>query len=811
MTNIQAREVARGTFGSFYLTVITPGGERFDLTTLRGAPVEMGAMSFTDPFSYESFSFRLPQVSMMDRPGHGDLRWMRPNSMVMIQLLRDAESGVVQWNSPPARGLQTFRREKWAQYAKYQESRRKLEAEALRDQTFVGRDPASFGTSEAEAEAIRRLQSQFTSYERSDYFRPGRPLPSTDLELENREVFLEPWWVGYIVGFDWDWSSNGSSANVSCRGWLHMLDNYLAKPEYHIQPMSYEWAIVRQFLLRPDLRIPPPAVRWPKWWTKAYTHDPDHQWFHIPSDLTDGEKFSGMLTRDTGTFTPVLTGYIQGLLSAMYTERGQWTLRMEGVQPVLQHRDHLTADGPDTLLVSLAQPGVSLSVSEDWQASANVVYGTGTQLNDIGYSGMQFTGNGDEIRYVPLAALGSVYPREDNPSLDVTQVTKEVNLQMSDALTRLEAESVAQGHLRRFARPGLTGNMELMTDVIQNGRPVSRYLIRAGDSLRVLGVLGRPGGALFHVNAVTVDFASQRVSLDLDTKFRDKLTVDEVRMRGRDALSMTRKIVAGRYQLPVSDMLFPWNSELGAGVIPSGGSRNAAPFFNRLPYHAQFPYTPWTQKYPPKDYPEFYCHIGPKSANANENWALHPLDDEGAPVGYPVLLAQSAEIIRVEAAAYDENGDVMKVPFHMSLWWTRATDYTSTPVSNTASTYPEGQFYPFHPDAWEAYNPDGTAKSFDATQPWQEGQLIQAWGVYQEAAGYWPGAQSVPGNTPTGLLVDESSLSINATERFDPYDRETNLREPSTVMGAVMFWCDQQGTKDVYFMGRLLRRPPGGN
>ena len=90
------------------------------------------------------------------------------------------------------------------------------------------------------------------------------------------------------------------------------LDNYLAKPEYPQRPLPYEWAIARQFLNKPSLRLHPLRIVWPDWWEQDLRAAGQRaERTCIPAGVTEGENWTGLLTRSTGTWDPVLTSYIQ--------------------------------------------------------------------------------------------------------------------------------------------------------------------------------------------------------------------------------------------------------------------------------------------------------------------------------------------------------------------------------------------------------------------------------------------------------------------------------------------------------------------
>ena len=72
------------SLGYFRLFARPPGGIRREITIFRGAPVRMENASFTDPFTHETASISLPQVTVFDNPGEGDLDWLVANCDIDI-------------------------------------------------------------------------------------------------------------------------------------------------------------------------------------------------------------------------------------------------------------------------------------------------------------------------------------------------------------------------------------------------------------------------------------------------------------------------------------------------------------------------------------------------------------------------------------------------------------------------------------------------------------------------------------------------------------------------------------------------------
>lgn len=639
-------------------------------------------------------------------------------------------------------------------------------------------------------------------------------IPETDVDL----CWMDPdtdepvyRWEGFAEAFE-----NGANGlTVTLRGAGYQADYWLAKPEYVYQPIPYEQAIARQFANRPDSRMGPMLVSWPSWWTTrfALSDYANKDLYLRPTGLEDGQLWSGLVTRSTGSFDKALTGYTQGLLSSMYTEYGQFTVMMEqGRRPVLFHRDRLAAPTASTWVLDMLTPGLDYKLSRDYSQRLNVVYGQGKALNGATYSGMRVSADGTRIWYEPFAARNAVHPQEGNLWFDPTVMRREVNLSFYEGLSEADALSISKGHLQRFSDPGVTGTIAFATDPAQDGVHRSRYLVKAGDSILLNGLYGRPGGVLFHITEC--EHSSQGTSVTVDTKFRDQLTVQEVSMRTRDALAPIRLLTAGSYKPNIPDLLFPWSYADGSGFIPKP-SRN---LFDGSPNNLAFPWEDWTRQRPPRDpqWRDSYIRIGPASDNADNNWAnMQQSLTDFKP--YPVRMSQAGESVLLQIAAFDKNGSIMRVPYHVSIFRTNGVSYSSMPMmgmDDEAANVPylSGQHYPFFERAWEEFATDGTALSPETGRVVQTAEIIAGWGNFYELAGFWP-STSLVGGDATGLLVDEKPFSWDLTDAVYGVDpqrpADENLKDPNRADLQVMIYCDAQVSEEVFFLGRIFRKEPG--
>ena len=241
-------------------------------------------------------------------------------------------------------------------------------------------------------------------------------------------------------------------------------------------------------------------------------------------------------------------------------------------------------------------------------------------------------------------------------------------VRFQDGVDQISAYKIAQGQYQRFAEPGITGTITLTTDArFADGYLCPRMLIRAGRTIRIKGLFGLQEGVLAHVTKSSADFNSLTVNLDFDTKYRDALTVEEVRARTRDALTPLRALQVGKYSNTIQDLILPWSYAEGSGCVPTG----AREFFNeKLPSTAKFPYESYTTQYPPShpSYRGYYIRINPADMlNSNNNWASDGRDGRLL-MSVPIRMSQAGTIRLSQIAAYDKNGNVLPVRFHVSVY-----------------------------------------------------------------------------------------------------------------------------------------------
>lgn len=698
--------------------VQAPGDTPVDVTFFRGSPTQVGTLTSTDPFGDASASLSFPGITIMDRPGAGDLWW-------------------------------------WV------------------------------------------------------------PLANVDILIYNAAGTVVRCWEGYLASEDF----SNDTQTVACKGAMFQADDFLAKPSFPQFPVPYE-LLIKDALNpanQPSLRTHPLRVEFPVDWHTVVPNLDDTPAYLKPWGVAPGEMWTGMTTRSTGGWDGVLTGQVQSLLALMHTESGgQWTIsKRDGRQPVLHVREYLSEPTEETYEVYAGVHGVNVSFSRDFTQSSNVVFAQGSDLAGSTYSGMQVTSDGATTYYSPFSASPNVFPADaSNARLIPGMMRKEQVLKLPSGIDEPAAREIAATQIRKFADPGLTGSIELMTDPIRNGNAISRFLIRAGDTIVVRGLRGTD--VLFHVGEVAMDFSSERVTLTVDTKFRDAITIHEVRARTRDALDPVRLLQVGRYSNTIQDLIKPWSYTEGSGVIPSGGSFDATKLFQvHMPTNERFPWTETTKRYPPKSNPEFYIRVPARDANADNNWSGVTRDNRTG-MGVPIKMAQSGSIRLSQIAAYDADGNLKPVHFFFGVYGSSGISPLSMPMVPPAADgvgmlrpYPQGQRYPLFEGAFEAVRPDGTEQPNKNYLPADGIAQAIAWGTFHEPAGYSPGRYS-QGNGKTGMLTDETTWSFDTSGQpgFDKYSVEGTAKNPTAGMVYALVYCDDSET-DTFFLGRFFRQEPG--
>lgn len=116
---------------------------------------------------------------------------------------------------------------------------------------------------------------------------------------------------------------------------------------------------------------------------------------------------------------------------------------------------------------------------------------------------------------------------QDNPAWDVTRVRVERWRAFPDGTSKFDAVRAARAEIARDSEAGWTGTIGLQVDP---DTTTGRWGIRAGENIRVDGWEG--GSLLLHIASVS-RASDGTVTLDVDSKARDLLTLDAIERRDR--------------------------------------------------------------------------------------------------------------------------------------------------------------------------------------------------------------------------------------------------------------------------------------
>jgi len=551
-------------------------------------------------------------------------------------------------------------------------------------------------------------------------------------------------WEGFIVTYMRD----NQGLNVQCLGSLYQADNIVKKPRFYTEVQKHEdlirWAFPGQGGPaggQPDSRLAPFRIEWPVGWSKQDD---------------DGKNITGHNTRNHGAWEKVLTGYIQDLLATMLTDDGrQWTLMSEpGRIPVLRVKDLETVDWT----ISIAQRGVDGSFTHDMQQSVNIIFGQGQDQAGSTWRNSEIRSNA--TYYEPLAYDRAVYPweRDVNEALDLDTMQVQAFYNFGSGVTQRDAMRDSYKMILRDRDPGWFGNIQLQIDPEEG----SRLLIKAGDNIRIryFNGTGRDG-LIFHVAECVTKPEDGIVSLKVDSKARDLLTLSEIEERNRDSRTPSRLLQVNTRSHVVEDRYQPWDYSAGSGFIPTASKDLGHEL--RGPLEGQsFPYTYYTTRYPPISNPEYYVKVDGNSAAKRDRWTI-----------VKILASERIIIESAELCAYDEYGQVLPTPFHWSVYFTRVfpADMPRDREGGEPDPFTEDAFDASHPeDTWVHPHPD----------------MIIGWGDHDQRAGYWPGLES-RGDPLTGMFRDEGTW------------------QHQMPRGYYEIYVAIYALADAWFMGRLYR------
>lgn len=174
---------------------------------------------------------------------------------------------------------------------------------------------------------------------------------------------------------------------------------------------------------------------------------------------------------------------------------------------------------------------------------------------------------------MPLAWRKEVMPKlynargeiiGDNPDYDPSIVRVEVYVNFGDGVTKRDATRQARADLHRFANPGWLGTITVTTDPEEG----TKFDIDAGDGARLRYFEGTGAtGLRLHVSGVVGSPEDGKVTMTVDSKARDLMRITAIRQRDRDAHSPAFDHLGNRTASQVRDVA-TWDCENGSGVVP---------------------------------------------------------------------------------------------------------------------------------------------------------------------------------------------------------------------------------------------------
>lgn len=743
----------KGLGGRFAIEVTGWGMVPVDISTVRGVPVQIDSYSSADPFGDAAAQLSFPMLTVLDDPSSPELSWLTVDSLVDIWWV-PAMAKPADWNPAPlANGY--------------------------------SRDAVVY---ENELTGQADVIAPMWTYEQSGgvYYWTGT--------RRGIKVF-----EGFIASIA---AASSGGLSVQCQGALLQADHYKAKPFYPPNPQTLESLIMAVFdnTARPNLRTQPPMIVWPTGWSlrapaftgTSNTFDPN---------VSPGTLWTGYTTRNTGSWDASLTSFVQNLLAVMLVKPGsgvpagdQWTLRQarygdvvqglqsSGRQPYLCVRSRDTA--PSFVLWAGA-PGVEVDMTRDGTQKEDVIYGTGTDVAGTTWRNAVIAADGSRTDYLPLAYERDSYPTAGNPLYHPTKMMRESYIQFGTGFAQTDATSSAEQMIARDSDPGWSGTITLSVDPSET---LSRWQIFAGMTMRLLGFMGSgAGGWAFHIASVEADPNSGTVTLTVDTRYRDLLTLNEAIARTRDPLTPAKLLQLNMNSVTIEDIQAPWDYSAGSGYVPKA----ALALYANKPTSSLFPYSAWVKANPPVAHPSWYVTVKASASQSKDRWT--------GPV--PILMAEKGTIRRSEFFCVDKNGNLLPIQYSISLYYASGVNYSFMPTNGN------NNYSPFIPGAFESIDPT-------TGQPWAkpglapDQSLVIGWGNYDQPAGYWPGLYSA-GAKATGLLVDESTWNWDCSANEPNYDHLAKAGKEAASVITLYLMAYAEYTETVYIGGRLYRQEPG--
>ena len=283
---------------------------------------------------------------------------------------------------------------------------------------------------------------------------------------------------------------------------------------------------------------------------------------------------TGIVSRQRGSWADSPLGHAQNLLSTAWTEAGnQWTVaKVEGSR--WDYTMRLKKTTPSWTVTNGAR-GVSVNLTRDDSAIRNVIFGHGVTPNGYSWGNYKYgTAGGADLNVtrLPLAADTRtqfyLYNADGskagtNPDWDGQVIIYADDVDFGSGVTLAEGIQSAQQILEREGTSSLTGRITLDADP----REGSRLLIAPGDKITLVGY--EHADRVLHIAAVERDWINLTVTLEVDERSRDAMTVAQIRERDREARRDPARRAGDpnrRSRLDM-DQVVPFDGDAGAGIL----------------------------------------------------------------------------------------------------------------------------------------------------------------------------------------------------------------------------------------------------
>ena len=284
------------------------------------------------------------------------------------------------------------------------------------------------------------------------------------------------------------------------------------------------------------------------------------------------EHGTGTLSRYRGSWESPLA-YADKLIKTATTEDEAFSIEIIRPRaPILRLRDETTAH----YTLYYEAPGVTCDLKQTWRRG-NVIYGTGSSKSGSEWHGTFLDPEWGGPRTQPLAYDPAVHGYDevgdgtltlDTARRDSTLIRIEEFHSFGQGITRETAKAIAETYRLRIADAGYTGTIRLESDPCAGTLDGSRFKMKVNQNVRLYNFAGLTGGLLLHVSGVDVDWASGTVTLTVDSKARDRNTVEALETHEPEAYDPWLPTQDGKATNIINDSVAPWDYDGGSGYFP---------------------------------------------------------------------------------------------------------------------------------------------------------------------------------------------------------------------------------------------------